>query len=206
MNNAANKSTIDGTMRSILSFFNSPQEQKNLAGDLAALRNSIGKGEEAAEVWPILFPHIPSEFLGNGALSYEEKALLVSLQIYAIGQQGSKKIMNDNSSNIGSSLRAIRNENSTAMDRRFNTMLTASTFEEFVYYLRQICRLGKSKAQFSVNFPALAKDLFWYQNGSAKRICLEWAREYYRPKIKNSSNETEASVTKEESISKEEIK
>ena len=39
------------------------------------------------------------EYLGNGALNHEEKALLATLQLYALGQQGSNKVSNDDSNN-----------------------------------------------------------------------------------------------------------
>lgn len=182
MNLEGKKPSVYGTMRKVLGYLNSPQEQNNLAGNLASIRNSIGKNyEEATEVWPIIFPIIPQEYLGNGPLNYEEKALLVTLQLYALGQQGSYKMESDESNSIGSSLRRIRNEKSTSLDRRFNTMLTATTFDEFTYHLRQIFKLGKPNHAFSVNFPALAQDLFWYQNGRDKQIILKWARDYYRP-------------------------
>lgn len=185
MNTESNRPSVYETMAKVLVHMDSPQEKKNITGHLAAIRNSIGKGfEGTAEVWSIIFPLIPSEYLGNGPMTYEEKALLVTLQLYALGQQGSSKTQGDKSKNFGSSLRNIRGIESTALDRRFNTMLTATTFDEFAYHLRQIFKLAKSKNTFSVNFPALAEDLFWYQKSKDKLVCLQWAREYYRPSLK----------------------
>ena len=76
-------------------------------------------------------------------------------------------------------------------DRRFNAMLTATTFEEFAYHLRQLFKQGKSKSAFSVNFPRLAGDLFWYQNGNSKQVCLKWARDYYKTEPKTDQTATE---------------
>lgn len=198
MNTENRKASVYGTMQAVLTYMNSPQEQKNLAGDLASIRNSVGKGyEEASEVWPILFPLIPVKYLGSGALTFGEKALLVTLQLYAIGQQGSNKVQNDESRSFGDSLHQVRDERSAAMDRRFNTMLTATTFEEFAYYLRQLFKIGKAKDGFSVNYPALAEDLFWYQNGGDKKISLKWARDYYRFHQSRESDSTESSAAGE---------
>lgn len=181
MNTDEKKPSVYGTMLKILNHLNSPQEQKNLAGNLAAIRNSTGKGfDDALGVWPILFPLMPEEYLGNGSLSYEEKALLVSLQLYALGQQGSNKVMNDEKNSVGSALRHLRNEKSSSLDRRFNTMLTSTTFDEFTYHLRQIFKLGKSDNTFKLNFSGLADDLFIYQIGGCRQICLKWAKDYYR--------------------------
>lgn len=191
MNTEGKIPSVYGTMKKILAYMNSPQEQKNLKGNLAVIRNSAGKDFEAVtEVWPILFPLIPQEFLGTGSLTYKEKALLVTLQLYAIGQQGSEKMLNDESGNsMGSSLHNIRDDKSTSLDKRFNTMLTATSFDEFTYHLRQIFKLGKSKNAFSADFPALADDLYWYQNGRSKQICLKWARDYYRPVLASENDQ-----------------
>lgn len=192
MNTESKQPSVYGTMGAILDFMNSPQEQRNLPGNLAAIRNSIGKSfEEATGVWPILFPLIPQEYLGNGSLNYEEKALLVALQLYAIGQQGSNKMVSDKKRNsIGSSLQQVRDKQSTSLDRRFNSMITAATFDEFTHHLRQIFKLGKTKSGFSVNFSALAEDLFWYQNGRSKQISLKWAKDYYRPVPKDENDQS----------------
>lgn len=194
MNPEGNRPSVYGTMRVILNYLNSPQEKKNLSANLAAIRNSTGKRDEyAAGVWPILIPFMPSEFLGRGTLTYEEKALLTTVQLYAVGQQGSDKILNDESGSMGKSLRGIRimETNTTALDRRFNAMLTSTTFDEFAYHLRQLVKLGKSKSGFSVNFPGLAQDLFLYQIGKNKQICLKWAVDYYRTNFKETNHQSE---------------
>ena len=188
--------SVYASMKNILIHLNSPTEQKNLSGNLAVIRNSIGKSyEDAAAVWPILFPLIPEDLLGNGRLNNAEKALLAALQLYAIGQQGSNKVLNDGSSSMGSSLRFIRDDQSASLDRRFNTMITAVSFDEFTYHLRQLFKLGKSKDAFSVNYPALAEDLFWYQNGRSRRISLKWARDYYRPFQKTENDQSLSSIS-----------
>jgi CRISPR system Cascade subunit CasB len=171
-------------MKSILLQLNSPQEKKNLTAVLARIRNSIGKDDmEASEVWPILFPMLPEDMLGTKSLTCEEKALLTALQLYALGQQGSAKVLQSENCSFAKALYSIRNEETAkAMDRRFNTMLTATTFDEFTYHLRQLFRIAKSKGIAAVNYPALASDLYWYQKGQDKQICLRWAKDYYRPK------------------------
>src|SRR5690554_4593418 len=56
---------------------------------LANLRNSIGKEpSEPIEIWPIMLENMPEEFLGSdGNLTAEEKAILNTLQLYALYQQ-----------------------------------------------------------------------------------------------------------------------
>lgn len=188
MTSEERKLPISNIMFEILDFLNSPQEKNNRAAYLAKIRNSIGKNfEEATDVWSIIFPFIPPKLLGNGPLSCEEKSIFITLQLYAIGQQGLNKVLvsNDKNKNFGSSLQQIKEQDSVALDRRFNTMLTATTFDEFAYHLRQIFRLAKSKESFSVNFIKLSEDLFWYQNGKERNICLSWAIDYYHYAGKN---------------------
>lgn len=188
MSTVEKKTSLYGTMKGIIAYLNSPQEKNSLAGNLATIRNSIGKkGEDATEVWPIVFSQIPEEFLGTSSLSYEENAILTTLQLYAISQQGAAKMQIDASDSIEKSLHRLRSEkkDTSSLDRRFNTMITSNDFDEFAYHLRQLFKLGKSSSAFLVDFSALAEDLFWYQKGFDKQVCLKWAREYYRPEKKN---------------------
>ena len=175
--------TVYQTVQVIINTLKDPNEKKSNPGKLAALRNSVGKEYEAAtDVWPLILPFMPDEFMGNGKSTFAEKAIYITLQLYAIGMQGAAKNvdMDEQSNSMGESFRALRSDDSTAVDRRFNTLITSSTFDEFAYHLRQLFKLGKSKGNFSVNFPQLAEDLYWYQRGNNKQICLKWAKDYYR--------------------------
>lgn len=152
---------------------------------LATLRNSAGKPlTKADEVWPILFENLPSFFLSvTGVPTYEENAIYTALQLYAIGRQGSSQNLTSDASfkrSMGKSLGMGRNtDNEKALDRRFNAMITAITFEEFTYHLRQMVKLVKSKSNITINFARLASDLYWYQKGNKDKICFQWATEYY---------------------------
>ena len=57
---------------------------------LAGIRDSIGKElTNAPQVWPLLFENLPEEYLGDKArITAEENAIYLSLQIYALMQQG----------------------------------------------------------------------------------------------------------------------
>lgn len=175
--------TVYQTVRVIINTLRDPNEKRGNPGKLAALRNSAGKEYEAAmDVWPLILPFMPDEFIGNGEPTHAEEAIYITLQLYAIGVQGAAKNVDvdEQSNSMGESLRALRSDDSTAVDRRFNTLITSTTFDEFVHHLRQLFKLGKSKGNFSVNFPKLAEDLYWYQQDRNKQICLKWAKDYYR--------------------------
>jgi CRISPR system Cascade subunit CasB len=161
------------------------QYDSQKAAVLAHLRNSVGKSlTEADDLWPLLFSNLPSEFLSqNGAETYEEKAVLATLQMYAMCMQGTSKNVQSDSSykgSIGKSLAGARDSNdSKALDRRFNVLITTDTFSGLIYHLRQIIKVVKSKGNITINFPRLADDLFWFQKGSQRKICIRWAQEYY---------------------------
>lgn len=177
--------TVYQTVQVIINTLKDANEKRSTSGKLAALRSSVGKEyEEATDVWPLILPFIPDEFMGKGKATFAEEAIYIALQLYAIGQQGASKnvCVDEQSNGMGESLKALRSDDSTAIDRRFNTLIASSTFDEFVYHLRQIFKLGKSKGDFSVNYPKLAEDLYWYQRGKNKQICLRWAKDYYRRK------------------------
>ncbi|HOQ62902.1 MAG TPA: type I-E CRISPR-associated protein Cse2/CasB [Clostridia bacterium] len=157
---------------------------------LANLRNSIGKPlTESIAIWPLLFDHLPEEFLSRGpALSKKEIAILSTLQLYALYRQGKKAPVSQGAKeekppNIGRSLNALRTgDNTVSTDRRFNALVTAATYDEFSHHLRQMINLLKSKTsgETDIDFGKLAQDLYGFLTGKDESIRLNWARAYYR--------------------------
>ena len=148
-----------------------------------------------------MFEHMPDEFLGrDGELTAEETVVLNTLQLYALYQQGSgEKVAAGpetcNWENMGTSLANLRsNADKVSVDRRFNTMITSSTYDELLYHLRQMFGLlkSKTKGQVKVNFAKLSQDLFWFILGSEENVRIAWSREYYRTRSETKvSNEGE---------------
>ncbi|OLR56644.1 type I-E CRISPR-associated protein Cse2/CasB [Hornefia porci] len=182
-----NKPTVYQVVRNFISALDKQSENKNVSGILAVLRNSLGKEyEDASNVWPVIIPFMPDEFMGSGTPTYEEKAIYNTLQLYALGQQGSSKVENDKDTrNMGASLSALRTDDSASLDRRFSAMINSSSYNEFFQHMKHLFKLGKSKGNFKVNYPKLAEDLFWYQMGNNRQVSLNWARDYYRSRAKN---------------------
>ncbi|MCD7715216.1 MAG: type I-E CRISPR-associated protein Cse2/CasB [Lachnospiraceae bacterium] len=162
---------------------------------LAKLRSSIGKSD-LVETYPFLFEMIPEELLGHSAiLSDEEKAIIWSLQLYALLQQGRSDLVQSKleaGQNFGSSLSMFRSGgDSGSVDRRFNAMILAETEEEFQMHLRYMFRLYKSKIKSgTVDFAKLAMDIyrFIHWEDGKERIRLTWSREYYRVNSKGEEN------------------
>ncbi|QTJ44131.1 type I-E CRISPR-associated protein Cse2/CasB [Dolosigranulum pigrum] len=160
--------------------------------DLANLRNSIsGSSQVMVSAWEILFQAIPEEFLSvDGEMTKEERAILTAIQLYALHQQGSNHNINfEENKNFGYSLSYIRGEDSNAIDRRFNSMITSSTMRELSHHVRYMVGLIKAaKQDIKVNYPKLATDFYWYEQGYKNELKLNWSRSYYRYK-KNEDNE-----------------
>ena len=182
------KETVYGVMAGLVGKLErmDPKDGRRTAA-LAALRDSVGKPlSEAEKVWPLIFEGLPEEFLGTrGRAIREERAIYTTLQLYALCMQGSggRVTADDNrDTSIGVSLRAGRDpEDSTALDRRFNAMATADTFEELSYHLRQLIKVVRSRAVMQINFARLAEDLYRLQQGREhqQRLCFVWAKDYY---------------------------
>lgn len=167
---------------------------------LAQLRHTIGKQlSQSVEIWPWILSNVPESFINKyGEVSYQLRAVINTLQIYALYEQGvvekssykdlnkSEDSENEKSyNNMGTALRALRSDEGVrgAMDRRFSVMITASDYESFYYYLRQLVRLLKSRTkenQQAIDYSKLAYDLYLLQFEDSEKIRLSWAQEYYR--------------------------
>jgi|SRR5690625_83780 len=158
---------------------------------LAQLRQSINRDlATASGVFSLIFSNISEQYLGKGGnLTDSERAIITTLQLYALHQQGkpiSVNITVDTSEglrgrNLGAVLNTLRtDENSKAVDRRFNAMITSSNFNELKNHLRHLIKLLKTRSQAKLNYPKLAEDLFYYQKGFENEIRLKWSRSYYR--------------------------
>ena len=187
------RKSVDAVMRKIIAEIEPIKTLGSGKALLAGIRDSIGKElANAPQVWPLLFANLPEEYLGDKSrITAEENAIYLSLQIYAVMQQGSSKSEREDEKptrNIGESLRSLRGDESKtkAMDERFNTMVTAGSFEELSHYLRQMIKILKANIDTpSVDYPKLAKDLFWMQKGKQDNILMDWARAYYQTFQKN---------------------
>lgn len=189
-NKDVKKISVYGVTANILEQVSGDLDSSATKATLSNLRNSISKPySQTIDVFAALYRYLPDSFISEyGDLSYEEKAIITALQIFAIHQQGnSKSILLDNVDeekykNMGYSLKVLRtDDNVKSTDRRFNTMITADTFDEFVFHLRQLVNLLKSRSDQKVNYAKLAQDLYYFQIPSTREsIKLSWAKEYYR--------------------------
>lgn len=178
----------------IISYINREGVDSSSAkAELANLRNSIsGSARAMGAAWQLLFQAIPEEFLSeNGKMTAEERAILTVIQLYAVHQQGKKQnISSDENENFGFSLSRLRGDDSKAIDRRFNSMITSATTMELSHHIRYMIGLMKAaKGDIKVNYPKLATDFYWFERGYRDKLKLNWSRSYYRYKKKEDKEE-----------------
>lgn len=186
---------VESVTRNILSELESEINSSNGRANLANIRNSINRPlTESIDLLPLLFRYLPEDFLSSdGKLSQEEKAIVTTIQLYALHQQAESDsvLLSDDAEkwkNFGYSLSFLRKgEDSLAADRRFNTMITSSTFEELSHHMRQMIKLLKSKTDAKVNYTKLSGDLYKFLTGYGEEVKFSWASRYYF--VKNEKEE-----------------
>lgn len=186
---------VESVTRNILSELESEINSSNGRANLANIRNSINRPlTESIDLLPLLFRYLPEDFLSSdGKLSLEEKAIVTTIQLYALHQQAeSDSVLLSKDAekwkNFGYSLSFLRKgEDSLAADRRFSTMITSSTFEELSHHMRQMIKLLKSKTDAKVNYTKLSGDLYKFLTGYGEEVKFSWASRYYF--VKNEKEE-----------------
>ncbi|MFM9413562.1 type I-E CRISPR-associated protein Cse2/CasB [Peptococcus simiae] len=200
--------SVAGVTAAILHEISSSLGSSATKATLAALRHSIGKEASASiDIWPLLFEKLPEAYIGRGrALSHEERTILNTLQLYALHQQGNDQSVwleqetkdRENTghgkgkkqrNNIGDALKLLRRgDDSLAVDRRFNALVTSTDYDELIHHLRQMVKLLRAKKDGKIDYPALASDLYWFSRGYEESVRLNWSRHYYRFETKGQEN------------------
>lgn len=199
MQNPSKRQLVYSTTNKIIFSLEESKELSKTKATLSNLRNSVGRpSTENLEGIKLLYQFIPEEFYTKySKLTYEENAILTTLQLYAIHQQSEVDSVNntekkDGWDNVGESIAEIRTEdNFLSLDRRFNAMITSQSFEELSNHLRQLIKILKgSKDIVKINYPKLSKDLYDFARGYDERVRLNWSRAYYSKNIsKGEENE-----------------
>lgn len=199
MQNPSKRKLVYSTTNNIIMSLENNKELSKTKAPLSNLRNSVGRPSvENLEGIKLLYEFIPEEFYTKySKLSFEENAILTTLQLYAIHQQSEDESVNDTEKkdgwdNVGESISEMRNEdNFLSLDRRFNAMITSQSFEELSNHLRQLIKILKgTKELIKINYPKLAQDLYDFARGYDERVRLNWSRAYYSKNIsKGEENE-----------------
>lgn len=154
--------------------------------DLAILRRGAGRAPgECPEIFGILFDEFPEELLSkNGKPTQGEWAAASALCLFALHQQGMdlhEKLMNQEKCSLGGAVRKLATDDDKmeSVRRRFNQLLSAPDIRSCTYYLRTLIQMLNAK-EIPVDYPALAKDLFWFQYPEGRqRVIFHWGEEFY---------------------------
>lgn len=186
-----NKETnVYKTSKRILTYLENTRSEPSTRAILAELRNSINKDlGDSIESLAFIFSMIPEDRLGIGKnLNYYEQAVLTTLQLYAIYQQGEDRSVTYRNEDypyksLGQSLRTLRNPDdqkaNKSIDLRFNSLISSTDYKMLNHHLRQIIKLLKAKSEEQVDFFSLSNDLYAYLLGDVNPIKIKWARDYY---------------------------
>lgn len=173
----------------ILRKLDNTRENPSTKAIFANIRNSINKDSSVnMDALAFVFQNIPEEFLGfNKNLNDYEKAILTAVQMYALHQQAKIESVlkldyeeGEKRQNLGDALSSLRSDDSKAIDRRFNAMITSSNFEELSHHLRQMIKLLKAKSDAKVDYASLADDLYWFLKNQREGLKIKWSRSYYK--------------------------
>lgn len=157
---------------------------------LAALRRGVGRPlEESPESWPYVM-----EVAGNSR--WREEAAHVTLGLFALHHQSQQPgTMNRPGQGLGTACARLKHHRGTTggseegVERRFRAALAAETPEALAAHLRGLVTLLRG-AVIPLDYPSLYRDLNrWQRPGERERVCLAWARQYFRTSDDDASHD-----------------
>lgn len=158
------------------------------ARQLAALRHAVNNQPgETASIWQLEFDGLPYNLLGKGDVpSKAERAVHAALTLYALHQRSQTIPMHQSGREygLGQAMHklVLQNESSYKnlaqgeFPRRFAAFVTADSFEESMYYARQLIGQLRS-ASIPLDYALLACQLYDIQIPErAEKAKLAWGR------------------------------
>ena len=173
------------------------QLQRSFLGDSATARALLAQLRHAARKPPGFAPEVwnitsyPVSEYASDAPTFEEHAVHDALTLYAIAQQGNPYAVHERSDRVhqhgfGNAVRALAWQSGaeeSRFRRRFNAAVTSESYDELLQHVSSLFRqIFKSKLRISLDFGALAEDLFTFQlPDGPERVRRRWARQYATP-------------------------
>ena len=165
------------------------QEQRgedSFRSTLARLRRGAGcTPGEMPQLWGFFLDGMPEKWMGNREPSRAEWAIYTALTLFALHQQGKDpetEWMSQPGAPLGKSVAGLIGaaEEESRVVRRFHALATSVDMEELSHHMRGMVQLLRSK-NIPLDYPALAEDLFWYQNAEYQgQVRLRWGQDFYR--------------------------
>lgn len=154
---------------------------------MARLRRGVGKTlGESPETWELIMTIIPEDLMDNltgTEVTEAESAVYSAMTLFAIHQQSKSQSVNQGGISFGRAVgRLVRSNDSKALQRRFNAVITSSDIVELTHHVRGLIQLMRSsEPTIGFDYPQFAKDLYNYQFPDGKRnVVLRWGQDFYR--------------------------
>ena len=170
-----------GGPRGLQGRYCSKNRKETLArAQVAALRKGASRSPgELPEIWELTRVEVPD---GAGdAPTWEEIAVHTAMTLYAVHQQSRTEPMFRPSVGLGSAAHDLvgRDEENPSARARFNALVTSTTVAELRHHLRGFVSLLRARG-IALDHAMLADDIVGFQRpGGAKKVRLNWARQYY---------------------------
>ena len=163
---------------------------------VAALRKGASRSPgELPEIWELTRVEVPD---GAGdAPTWEEIAVHTAMTLYAVHQQSRTEPMFSPGVGLGSAAHDLvgRDEENPSARARFNALVTSTTVAELRHHLRGFVSLLRARG-FALDHAMLADDIVGFQRpGGAKKVRLNWARQYYSLPADNAAPASDADPT-----------
>jgi CRISPR system Cascade subunit CasB len=152
----------------------------------AKLRKGLGREpSEAPEIWDVTLADIPESLMSwDGVPTPAERAIHVTLTLFALHQQGKAEAVSRPDITFGSAVRRLvvpDKSNEQTIKRRLDAALTAKDFVEFSRHARGLIQLLKAN-NISLDYPCFARDLYWHQNPDTRdRVIYKWGENFWAP-------------------------
>ena len=163
---------------------------------VAALRKGASRSPgELPEIWELTRVEVPD---GAGdAPTWEAIAVHTAMTLYAVHQQSRTEPMFRPSVGLGSAAHDLvgRDEENPSARARFNALVTSTTVAELRHHLRGFVSLLRARG-IALDHAMLADDIVGFQRpGGAKKVRLNWARQYYSLPADNAAPASDADPT-----------
>lgn len=161
-------------------------------GSLAELRKAVD--EEPGinpRVWFMTMEAVPERWAGTSdAPTYSELAAFTALTLYAVHQRGKNAPMHVPGMPFAKATGELVRQRTASMKRRFDAVLTATTFDAQRYHLRSLVGLLSSDG-IGFDYGRFANDLVHLQRTDSRPgIQREWGRQFYQSYAFTPKNES----------------
>lgn len=151
-------------------------------GDLAELRKAVDEDPGVnPRVWFMTMETVPERWVGKGeAPSPAELAAFTALTLYGVHQRGNSSPMHVSKTPFAQAVGELVRNRTASAKRRFDAVLSATSFEAQRYHLRSLVGLLSADG-IPFDYGRLAGDLVSLQFPATRsNVQRAWGRQFYQ--------------------------